>query len=210
MTSMMIILALFAFAIPLASCQMDMDTVFFNATDFADSPNPGSSFFSGYLDKATNTFYWNFNFTSPGVTGLQALEIRDGKKDMDVLGKELQAFSIPSTFTGTRNFSGNFSDGIGPAVASNATELANHMCMSHIYAVVQTETGSQRAVINYDPKKSRMDCYAAVGLQGHSMSDMPMDMSKDMDMASAPLPSNSAGIISSLLALVVAILVAAL
>jgi hypothetical protein len=61
----------------------------FNATDFADNPTPGSTVFSGYLDKATNTFYWNFNFTNPGVVGLQALEIRDGKKDMDVLGSKL-------------------------------------------------------------------------------------------------------------------------
>lgn len=78
------------------------------------------------------------------------------------------------------------------------------MCMNHIYAVVQTETGSQRAAIKYDPK-SGMDCYAAVGLQGQSMGDMGMDM----DMGSAPSPSSSAGNIPSLLALVVAVLATA-
>lgn len=78
-------------------------------------------------------------------------------------------------------------------VAGNATELANHMCMGHIYAVVQAAAGPQRAVINYNPKDSGIaDCYEAVGLGGsHSMPGMTMPGASAPGPATVPASSGS-------------------
>jgi hypothetical protein len=81
--------------------------------------------------------------------------------------------------------------------------------MGHIYAVVITENGpAKRAAINYNPKESGMvDCYAAVGLKGgHGMPDMSMDMSEAMAASS----SNSAGIRSTFVVVMVTLAAAVL
>ncbi len=107
---------------------------------------------------------WHWTADAAGVQGLTRLSIVDGKPAPGRRAEEaVELLVLSNPLTGVGALSGDFGDAdISPAVAADASELAGHVCMGHIWVLAETAAGPLAAPLAL-PGTDAAACEAAVG-----------------------------------------------
>ena len=163
---------------------------YFNAelTPPPGSKATGAANVEAYLHEGI--FYWTLN-TTKTAKRVETLQIVDGKGNTQVVALILDTFTPPLSGAKIANGSTDGTD-LNPAVAADLYELAGHMCMGHIYALVTTPSGDLQGPFVYQPEDGVTDTcantVAAYAPSGMNMEGMVMGPSP----SPAPVPPSGA------------------